>query len=297
MYLVPKKIFDDFINKSSTQTSGLVKQINNLDVNDGGRVIIHNDGEIKEQKREKSPDREKSLSEDEHSPTDVLINSSDEYSQNLINPETNQQQDIQIVPSNQLVSSNLTPTVDKDKDDTTIYVIDKDGLKTSKRVSSSKISNLDWISDEKRAKKSPDIFITKEDMRNKKGSRKSFNKKYTAAPSFLKRNLPLFTKYDKNKIDNHNIPDNKTLEFKQDTLFDNNESRVKVNVLSDDDVPMIENIRSVDSSKRTNKRKMSEKNDDNNAKKANLTIRGRKRKSSTEIRRPKRMKNIDWTEI
>lgn len=293
MYLVPKQIFDNFINKSSHQTSGLVKQINNLDVNEGGKVIIHNDGEINRTSGEKTISFENDKVEEPYLNENSQDYQNDESSQSE-SSKIDKISSTQISPRNQLISNNAASTTATSDPETTIYVLDKDGLKTPKAVSSSKISNLDWVSDQKMAKKTPDIFITSSDVENRKGNKRKFNKKYSAAPSFLKRNLPKFKRYENSKIDKDKmLQESQNLNFVRDNRIMNEknstqESQVKVNVISDDDVPMMDNVGSI--------KKGQKRSADSSIK--NISLIGKKRKSADDLRitrKAKKRKSDDLT--
>jgi hypothetical protein len=52
MYLIPKELYDDLLTNGDNRTkhalnSGMIRQLNNLDVHDGGKVIIRNDDNFK----------------------------------------------------------------------------------------------------------------------------------------------------------------------------------------------------------------------------------------------------------
>ena len=55
MYMVPKPLYDNFISRSGENHTRYVRQINNLDVNDGGRVMIKNDNNTRKPYEYKVP--------------------------------------------------------------------------------------------------------------------------------------------------------------------------------------------------------------------------------------------------
>lgn len=307
MYLVPKRLYDSFIQNSSEKAVGLVKQINNLDVNQGGQVVINSDCN---QKRDVS-----TLQRDVSTP--LLI--SNEEDQIINKPQFTEETEVDSSPEeNESISnsaenqSSLKPLIRdstsetsfnqnniEDEKTTKIIVLDEDGVKIPKEVQSSKISNLDWVDSE--SQKEKDIFVSESDLKMKRGRRKNFNRKYVSAPSFLKRNLTPQIMRDivtdngplkiKEKIMKPNPPiDSSRKEIKPNaenvTPITKEPVRLKVNVINDDDVDMM-------SEKKGVKRKQNYISDGPKMKETKEPINIRKRSIRTIKNDSKKMK-LDW---
>ena len=276
MYLVPKKVYDKFINGVSNGTRETVNQINNLDVQSGARVTISND--CKEGSttitpgldETTDPSSPKELSPEEPSPEEPPPEQPNEpfpeepTGENpfTYNFESNKPPDvfsskstdtsnlgaINIVPNKQSEST----TQDENNDSKTIYVLDEKGVKFPKAVKSAKLNALDWLDSDSTPNK--DIFLDSRALQMKRGNRKRFNRRYVSAPFVLKRNLtPSIAKElikDKSALiqtksnGNQPIPD-KQLNFEPaqpDTSQEKKPFRVKIDEIGDDDVPMIEDL-------------------------------------------------------
>ena len=180
MYLVPKRLYDKFINSSSGGTKDMVNQINNVDVS-GGQVTINNDC------NSDSSVIEKPVSE----PL-----SSDLGQENVqeITEKADSLPDLSSSSTTPLPGSSFQPALppsplpdETDQNETKIYVLNQDGVKEPKIVQTEKLSDVDWIDGD--PNEGRDLFVDKNTLRMQKGSRKRFNRKAASAPSFLKRNL------------------------------------------------------------------------------------------------------------
>lgn len=273
MYLVPKKLYDNFLAKSSIKTCDIVKQINNLDVNNGGSVVIHNEGEIgvkqspinnippiqtQGSSTKSSQDSEEIINKIDSQPSIIQSNSLEDPPSPSIT-ETS-------IPHNDIEpESTSIPHNDIEPESNDIFVLDKDGIKTDRDT----LTNFEWETTP--SSKTKDLFTPSSQLKikMKRPRKKKFNRSYPSAPnflqsSFLKRNLPpsaknvlnedLVSKNDVMKSDTSNTKDS-GLTFDSDVRFDpESTNRLKVQFFDDNVAPIEDRKKSTKRKSPTSKR-------------------------------------------
>ena len=310
LYLVPKKVYERFLNNTSQSSRETANQINNLDVQSGAKVTINGDC------------KESNISTDQPSVSETSIPEPIDDNKPIPNDDNGG-------VSNQFTSTEPTHSTSTFIPETQnakkqIFVLDEDGVKAPKTVLKSKLDRLDWLGDEETGQKK-DLFVQPLSVPLRKPSRKRFNKKFASSANVFKRNLSLSAakklldemKKSSNSKDDV-IKPSKPLDFVESSQSlnpslnktdgsqvplpndgDNNEKppRLKASFLADEDTPMFEDI----ISKRLNRKRIvldqPVESPSNKEKKGKANLRKRvqpSRKVGTYYKKPKFDVSVDW---